>query len=97
MDAQHDEPRYTVRELFDMFLAFNRDPRERQRMYKQNLSPQQHAMPLIVQFIAYVRNQDFERAMKAWDAELERLAEKHKERLRMFGEPTDGTLFTEEP
>ena len=95
MSADPDEPRYSARELFDLFLAFNRDTRERQRMFKQNLSPQQHAMPLIVQFIAYVRNQEFEQAMKKIDEKLQRVEEKSKRRKgQMFGEPTKGDLFT---
>ncbi len=95
MSAEPDEPRYSARELFDLLLAFNRDPRERQRMYRQNLSPQQHAMPLIVQFIAYVRNQECEQAMKKIDEKLPRVEEKSKRRKgQMFGEPTKGDLFT---
>jgi hypothetical protein len=94
MRAEPDEPRYSARELFDLFLAFNRDTRERQRMYRQNLSPQQHAIPLIVQFIAYVRNQEFEQAMKKINEKLQRLEEKSKRRKgQMFGEPTKGDLF----
>ena len=96
MHADPDEPRYSARELFDLFVAFNRDPRERQRMFEHNLSPQQHAMPLIVQFIAYVRNQAFERAMKTIDENMQRLEEKSQRRKgQMFGEPTRGDLFEE--
>jgi hypothetical protein len=94
MRAEPDEPRYSARDLFDLLLAFNRDPRERQRMFKQNLSPQQHAMPLIVQFIAYVRNQQYEQGMKDPAEALKRLEGKSKRRKgQMFGEPTKGELF----
>ena len=94
MRAEPDEPRYSARELFDLFVAFNRDPRERQRMYRQHLSPQQHAMPLIVQFIAYVRNQPYEQGMKDPAEALKRLEEKSNRRKgQMFGEPTRGDLF----
>jgi hypothetical protein len=97
MHADPDEPRYSARGLFDLFVAFNRDPRERQRMFEQNLSPQQHPMPLIVQFIAYVRNQEFERAMKTIDENMQRLEEKSQRRKgQMFGEPTKGDVCEEE-
>jgi hypothetical protein len=98
MHAEPGEPRYSARELFELFLAFNRDTRERQRMYKQNLSPQQHAMPLIVQFIAYIRNQEYEQRIKEVNNELKCLEKKSKRHKgQMFGPPTDGMLFKEVP
>jgi hypothetical protein len=69
------------------------DARERRRMYKQDLSSHQHAIPLIVQFIAYVRNQHFERTLKELDAQLQHLEEKGKDRPLMFGIPITGDLF----
>jgi hypothetical protein len=79
-----------------MSLAFIHDTHRRRRMYKQDLSPHQHAMPLIVQFLAYVCNQHFERTLKELDAQVQQLVEKGKDRPSMFGEPTKGDLFAPE-
>jgi hypothetical protein len=96
MNAKDDDVRYSSHELFHILLEFLRDKRERQRISKLELSPHRHASPVIVQFLAYVRNRPFEQSLKAMDAPLKPVEEKAKRRHgRMFGEPTDGTLFTE--
>ena len=94
MNAEDDGVRYSSRELFDIFLEFLRDKRERQRIYKLDLSPHQHVAPVIVQFIAYVRNHAYEQRMKEMEVQLRQLEEKSKrQKGRMFGEPGDGKLF----
>ena len=92
----NDEPesRYSSSELFDLFLEFMHDTRERQRIYTLDLSPHQHAMPLIIQFISYVRNHHFDERMKELEGELKKLEEKAKRRkMEMFGSPTKGDLI----
>jgi hypothetical protein len=43
MNAKDDDVRYSSNELFAILMEFLRDKRERQRIYKLELSPHQHA------------------------------------------------------
>jgi hypothetical protein len=82
-----DEPRYTLDELFDLYLQFVRDPKERRRLMKYYEGSPFESSRVVIQFIAYLKNQDSERAFK-W---MEAVAWRRESEL--FGEPGTGDLF----
>jgi hypothetical protein len=89
-----DEPRYTPTELFSLYIDFMRD--ERERIERDDLH-HCHYSELLLRFIAYVKNHDFEVKMREIRAEAQRFIEWDERRKRqMFGEPGDGTLFDPE-
>jgi hypothetical protein len=45
-------------------LEFTGNTRERRRMYEQNLSPCLHAVPILGQFISFLRWRQYERDRK---------------------------------
>ena len=88
-----DEPHYTPTELFTLYMDFMRD--ERSRLERNNLHQWEYS-EMLLRFLAYVKNYDFERKMQEIHAELKRVAWLNERRKNpLFGEPGDGLLFTE--
>jgi hypothetical protein len=67
----NEQPRYTPDELYDLVLEFSGNPRERQRMYERNLSPCLQAVPILEQFIYFLRWRRYEagreESERQWD------------------------------
>jgi hypothetical protein len=92
-----EESRYTPTELMNPYYEFMRDKEVWERLNKDDIRWWQDT-ELTLRFIGYVRNDYHLLRMRETDEEFQRVVELNERRKsRLFGEPTKGDLFKENP
>jgi hypothetical protein len=86
-----NEPCYSARGLFEMYLEFMRDKDVKKRLDKDDIRWWQDT-ELTIRFLSYVRDYKLNKRSEEMYGEVDKLM-KEAERKGMFGERTKGDLF----
>jgi hypothetical protein len=81
------EPRYTPTQLAELYCAFRRDPKLKERREAEDFNSWEQT-EVVIRCLGYVRNQTSKKFP---------LVKHITHRKNIFHEPTDGTLFQEKP